>query len=182
MSRELDFGNARLAGVAFTNECECLFNSMFMRQTCIGFVSTVRSCVIELALALPAFWRLRSEHVGSTRLIVAYSTAALTSLWIKTDCSLAARISGAQVHDSQLFAPLVEAISAIKDLLGRACKSRQLHAEGANATIAFDVEVLNLALAKPDVVLPSRRTSSGLGTSQHVITNWTRNSKFSKWP
>jgi hypothetical protein len=137
VSRELDSDNARLAGVAFTNECERLFNSMFMRQTCIGFVSTARSCVIELALALPAFWRLRSEHVGNTRLIVAYSTAALTSLWIKTDCSLAARISGAQVHDSQLFAPRVEAISAIKDLLGRACKSRQLHAEGANATIAF---------------------------------------------
>lgn len=48
---------------------------------------------------------------------------------------LVAQISGAQVHDSRLLVPIVEAIPAVKGLAGRARKHpRKLHADRAYAS------------------------------------------------
>jgi hypothetical protein len=84
--------------------------------------------------------RIRPDHLGSAehrrcqrtlpfdgstlvevQLIVASSAANIMSWSINLGPSLA-RISGAQVHDSRLLIPLVEAIAAVKGLSDRARK------------------------------------------------------------
>lgn len=63
---------------------------------------------------------------------------------------LVARISGAQVHDSRLLIPHVEAIPAIEGLSGRARKRPgRLHADRANALRAHRAWLRRRGIAAP---------------------------------
>lgn len=78
-----------------------------------------RACVHAASVPAPA----GGEHTGEARLIVASSAAKGHLLLDQCGLPLVDRISGAQVHDSRLLIPLVEAIPAVKGLSGRACRT-----------------------------------------------------------